>query len=346
MKPFQAKVFISCGQSPTEERAARDVEAWFVTKEFRAYLAIKVNNLPDLNRKIIEELKSSDYFVFINFARYSVYANQELAVAIALGFEDRMILFNQRGAKKKGIFEFMTCNGKFDTFAEIVPIIEESVLSAGWHNSSSRHLSVEKPEITPALYYDEGRHRDGRLLYIAHIDVRNSRPDISADNCAIRLVKIESPSQGERPSPDRSPLKVTGRGRAYKENIWPNSIGTFDLFGIDANSYTYLLSESDVNESDVKRSAIISTREKHILTYEIFAPGFPKATAKIVVDFEERMSPPLPMAGFPGITSSGYRTHASVSAFDPLSASVPSELETPDPIPKISLPKIRIAHPS
>jgi|ERR1700719_3796241 hypothetical protein len=95
MKPFQAKVFISCGQSTTEERkAARDVKAWFVTKEFLPYVAIEVNNIPDLNRLIIEELKSSDYFVFINFAREvflsdgklirrgSLYANQELAIAI------------------------------------------------------------------------------------------------------------------------------------------------------------------------------------------------------------------------------------------------------------------------
>jgi hypothetical protein len=144
-------------------------------------------------------------------------------VAVSLGFGDRMITVNQRGAKKEGFFESM-------------------------------------------VYQDEGRHQDRRPLYIAHINLRNSRPDIVAHNCAIRLVKIESPSQGESPSLDRSPLKVTGRGRAYTENIWPDSIGTFDLFGIDANSYpdTYLLSESAVNESDVKRSAIISTREEHI----------------------------------------------------------------------------------
>jgi hypothetical protein len=306
---MSAKVFISCGQSTSEERqAARDVKTWFKAKGFHPYVAVEVNTgIPDLNRWVIEELKSSDDFVFINFAREeissitgsfkpfrrgSVYTNQELAVAVSLGFKDRMILVNQRGAEKEGIFKIMVCNtDEFDTFDQIVPIIEKSVLSAGWDKLSSRHLSAENSRITPlARYYDHDRER---FLYIAHIDVRNSRPDIPAADCAIRLVKIESPSRGERPSPDQNALKVTGTERAYAQNIWPDSLRTFDLFGIDAFSYpdTYLLSESDVTP----RSAIISTREKHILTYEIFAKGFPQVTAKIALDFGESMPATSPL---------------------------------------------------
>jgi hypothetical protein len=166
MKLLPAKVFISCGQSTTEEReAARDVKTWFETKEFRPYVAIEVNNIPDLNKQIIEELKSSDYFVFINFARCSIYANQELAVAVSLGFENRMILVNQRGAKKEGIFRFMVCNAEFDTSAEIVSIIENSVRFAHWDNSSSRHLRVENVRINdrPFWYQDEGQHQDAAV---------------------------------------------------------------------------------------------------------------------------------------------------------------------------------------
>jgi hypothetical protein len=73
MELMPAKVFISCGQSTTEEReAARDVKTWFKTEKFRPYLAVEVNTIPDLNRQVIEELKSSDYFVFINFAREEI----------------------------------------------------------------------------------------------------------------------------------------------------------------------------------------------------------------------------------------------------------------------------------
>jgi hypothetical protein len=72
---------------------------------------------------------------------------------------------------------------------------------------------------------------DKRLLYIAHIDVRNSRPDIAAPDCEIQLVRIYSPSLGERPSPDQTPLKVRTRA-AYSQRIWPEDCRTFDVFGI------------------------------------------------------------------------------------------------------------------
>ena len=72
-----------------------------------------------------------------------------------------------------------------------------------------------------------------------------------------------------------------------KCSIWPNSCGTFDLFGIDANSYpnTYLL-----NKLDVERSPIISTHELHVLTYEIFADGFSKLIVKINLDLRREKS--------------------------------------------------------
>lgn len=354
---MSAKVFISCGQSTNEEKqTARDVETWFKTKGFYPYVAVEVNTgIPDLNRWVIEELKSSDYFVFINFAREeissstgsfkpfrrgSVYANQELAVAVSLGFKDRMILVNQRCAEREGIFKIMVCNtDEFDTYDKIVPIIEKSVLSAGWDNLSSRHLSVENSRIdyTPVSYYD---HHLRRLLYIAHIDVRNSRPDIPAADCEIRLVKIESPSRGERPSPDRNALKVTGSERAYAQNIWQDDLGTFDLFGIDAFSYpdTYLLSRSDVTP----RSAIISTREKHILTYEILAKGFPQVTAKIALDFGGSMPTTSPRANISEYSGSGYPQTISVVSSNPSHdhGSYPFVFGDPDSTPKVTIKSV------
>ncbi len=181
---------------------------------------------------------------------------------------------------REGIFGFMVSNTEeFDSFDRIVPIIKETVSSAGWDTSFSRNLSVknERRESRPADYYDQEK----RPLLIAHIDVHNSRPDVPASDCAIRLLKIFSESQGERLGPDRERLKVTMRSGAYQQSIWPNSYGTFDLYGIDVDDYpnTYLLSESDV-----PRCPILSTREKHLLTYEIFASGFPKVTKEIEVD--------------------------------------------------------------
>jgi hypothetical protein len=159
-----AKVFISCGQaSPEEQAIARDVESWFEKEGFRPFLAIEARTMTDLNRRVIEELKSSDYFVFINFAREevlrdsdsfrrgSVYTNQELSMAISLDFTDKMmILVNQRGAHKE--FSSLTFPHK--------------KLNQSFRHSSSTLLEAH-PKVAKAIRYspmakNSGIKRRGR----------------------------------------------------------------------------------------------------------------------------------------------------------------------------------------
>jgi hypothetical protein len=307
-----AKVFISCGQKTAKEReGAKAVFDWFEREHFRPFYAIEVNTMIALNREVIEEIKSSDYFVFINFTREkmnrrgkvikrgSVYANQELAIAIALGFEKRMLTFQQKGTEKEGIFGFTICNDEFTTTDDLLKAVETKVRAARWKNTSYRQLCGENARIKPEpTYYTD---RTTRLLWIAHIDIRNSREDLAAENCTVRLVSVFSPFVGERPSADKAPIKVTGLDHTYNDTISPNSCGTFDLFGVDAQSYpkTYLLSKSDI-----PREPIVSTREEHILTYEISALGFPKSTMKVALDLSANMRPintsvPFPSSGMP-----------------------------------------------
>lgn len=307
-----AKVFISCGQRTAEEKEGVEaVKMWFKRADFEPFYALEVNTMVDLNREVIDAIKSSDYFVFINFTREeisrggavikrgSVYANQELAIAIALGFEKRMLTFQQKGTEKEGIFGFTICNDEFTTTDDLVKAVETKVRTAGWKINSYRRLCGENARIKsePTYYTD----RTTRLLWIAHIDIRNSREDLAAENCTVRLVSVLSPFEGERPNLDRAPIKVTGEDYTYSYTISQNSWGTFDLFGVDAESYpnTYLLSKSDI-----PREPIASTRGEHILTYEISALGFPKSTMKVALDLSENMRPinssvPFPSSGMP-----------------------------------------------
>jgi hypothetical protein len=85
-----AKVFISCGQRIGPEReAAQNIKEWFDSQGYVGYVATEVQTLPELNQNIIQELKTSDYYLFLNFKRErllarrfprrgSVYTQQEL----------------------------------------------------------------------------------------------------------------------------------------------------------------------------------------------------------------------------------------------------------------------------
>lgn len=215
-----AKVFISCGQASRKEQSMADqIDDWFRSQGYSTYVATQVQTLQELNSQIIEALKSSDYFLFINLPREaippktngrlyrgSVYSNQELAVAHAFGFE-HMILLNHKHVKNEGVFRYLVVNTpEFELLSDVLSIVQEAVKSSRWENTFSRHLQLSNPRIDGPVTY--GDHTGLRNLRIAHIDVSNNRPDIGAADCTARLVSIEQSGSANQSSPDQSRLKA------------------------------------------------------------------------------------------------------------------------------------------
>lgn len=67
---MSAKVFISCGLSlPEEIKVAEDVSAWLKDEGYDPFVALEVPTFAELNTQLIRELKSSEYYLFINFPR-------------------------------------------------------------------------------------------------------------------------------------------------------------------------------------------------------------------------------------------------------------------------------------
>jgi hypothetical protein len=93
------KVFISCGQAEVDEKEAAAKVSELLKREFNldTYLAIHVQSLDDI-MMITEQLRSCDYFLFVDFKRLSVFTHQELALAHHLGFCGEIIALRQSGA--------------------------------------------------------------------------------------------------------------------------------------------------------------------------------------------------------------------------------------------------------
>src|SRR3989304_10492068 len=108
------KVFLSCGQSlPAEKETALKIKE-ILEKEYglKCYVAFKVQSLSDI-MKITEELKNSDYYLFIDFIReinkpqgipISIFTHQELAIAQHVRFEN-IIAFQQKDAPLQGFLK-------------------------------------------------------------------------------------------------------------------------------------------------------------------------------------------------------------------------------------------------
>jgi len=197
-----AKVFISCGQgSPGERKVAQQLGDWFNSKGYHPYVAIEVQSILDLNAGIIGELKTSDYYLFINFRREivtgnagnqfhrgSLYTNQELAIAYAFGF-DHMLLVNQKNSEKEGVFKFIVTNiAEFETHADVLPLIQNAVQKAGWQHDYTRQLAAANLRLAPPIRY--GDHTGTRNICTLHVDIQNKRPDLGAVGCVARLVRF------------------------------------------------------------------------------------------------------------------------------------------------------------
>lgn len=287
-----AKVFVSCGLSnPEEVKVAEEVRRWLKSEGYDPFVALEVPTFAELNTQLIRELKSSEYYLFINFPRGrvkpkkgkrfyrgSVYTNQELAVALAFGFEKHMILLNHRLVRAEGVLDFLVSNTKpFSKTPDILPIIKREIVRAAWSPSFSKQLQVLGcPKDEPVNY---GRAVPQiRSLRIAHLVLRNARDDLTARNCCVRLLTIEESGQPIRNSPDPTRLKVM-EVPGYSLDISPKHEWRFDIFGVDDNQYpdTFLLSERDVNPW----SPITTSTGMHKLTYEVVADGF--SDLKVVV---------------------------------------------------------------
>jgi len=288
------KVFISCGQNSAQERqTTQDVSVWLSGQGFTPYVAIRAATILDLNSGIIDELRSSDYYLFINFKREeisrgggggsifrgSVYTNQELAIAYALGFE-HMILLNQQGTTPEGVHAFIVSNiPEFANHTDVLTLVQNAIADARWSSSFSRHLTFDNLNWVGPLFFTD--HTGKRQVRGLQARIKNNRPDKGAINCVARLAFITDPSGSKSPCFDRSPLKITGQ-IGYSQTIWPSNYGEFDLLAVDisAPSHVYLLSSLDV----VPRQEIIKQMGHYILEYEVYSIGFPVLQFKIDFD--------------------------------------------------------------
>jgi len=110
------KVLVSCGQRDSERGYAEEIGR-ILKDEFglKPYLAFQTQSLADI-MTITNALKSSDYYLFVDFLRDSPadlpcsrFTHQELALARHLGFRE-MIAFKQKGAPLEGFVKYVLSN--------------------------------------------------------------------------------------------------------------------------------------------------------------------------------------------------------------------------------------------
>ena len=240
-KSVTSRVFISCGQHTEEERCiAGGISELLRARGFSVYVAIAVQTILEINADIIGELKNSDCYLFVNFRREciskkddgssdyrgSLFSNQELAIAYALGFE-KIIIVNQEGVKPEGMLRYIGINTEtFHDSHDCLDVIGRALDRAGWLPDYSRRLSAG------GLRFSDKLLTYGTLMgWFLYLDIHNHRTDVAALETTARLVAYSRKGEGFQASIIRSPLKATGRP-GFSHTIFPRSHEAFDLLCI------------------------------------------------------------------------------------------------------------------
>ncbi len=288
-----ARVFISCGQANDEERGvAADLEKWFRSEGFDPYVAVQVQTIGDLNAGIIGALKASDYYLFVNFPRETVvaqdkgwrrgslYSHQELAIAYALGFEHFLVV-NHKHVKHEGVQEFIVSNvPEFERAGDVLPLVAEAVGTARWTPLYSRHLSLDPLRWADPVTY--GDHAGRRRQKTLHGDVRNNRSDRAAYHVVAHLNEVIDLNANQHlDHGDRMLLKASGF-LGYEHTIWPTSSCPFDLLAVSVDNPTLIFLNSSLDL--IPRTPIIQVPGVYELGYRFIAEEYPLLERRVRLD--------------------------------------------------------------
>lgn len=151
----RSRIFISCGQSKESDeiQIAREIGNRLTILGFDPYIAVDVQDLRGLRENIFEQLRTSEYFLFVDFKRESLgetglhrgspFSHQELAIASLLEID--VVAFREKGVKPlDGLMQFLQVNAKEFSDKSMLPdAVAGVVQQRGWNPSWKNALVLE-----------------------------------------------------------------------------------------------------------------------------------------------------------------------------------------------------------
>jgi hypothetical protein len=194
MNEEPSRVFISCGQKPDELEVANRVSEMLEGLGFKPHIAAQVHSTKALRENIFEQLRDTEYFLFVDFRREmmirvrpwpwlvrrgSLFSHQELAIA---SFLDLNILAFQEGGVSPldGMLGQLQVNAiPFTNRSALPDLIRKAVTEEAWQNNWRNQLALEEVDGS-AVCVPQKTGGEGRFF---HLKVRNRHERAAAQNC-------------------------------------------------------------------------------------------------------------------------------------------------------------------
>jgi len=293
----RARVFISCGQAKgsIEEVTANQIAERLRLLGFDPYIAVAEQTLRGLKENIFGRLRTSEYFVFVDFKREklenkpihrgSLFSNQELAIASFMDIE--VLCLQEDGVKPDdGIFRYLQANAiPFKDKHTLANVIADKVQERGWNPNWRNELTLERLPDQVSEAFNPQIKKTGSYF---HVNVCNHHREKMATNCIVHLEKAKRLS----PSAIEIPLKTVefkwaGTPIPYV-GISPGTKRPFDAFHIfhDLPSVLQFNIFSDSSEFYPR----ISGEGIYELTYLVSADNFPACRGTFKLDLKNLLA--------------------------------------------------------
>ena len=185
---LKAKVFISCGQKASQElQTGKELVSYFEKNGFEPFFAEEIHSYLGLTQSIYENLRTSEYFVCINFVREdseygSLFVQQELAIASYQKLP--LVAFHKSGVKLGGVAKYLHVNSiQFNDFHDIVLNLDKYTKTWDPQSKNQFRLSFGNEHLDVKL-----QERSGTMYHFVssnwyHVTVENLSSVFTSKNC-------------------------------------------------------------------------------------------------------------------------------------------------------------------
>ncbi|MHB0877931.1 MAG: hypothetical protein ACYC5O_17985 [Anaerolineae bacterium] len=305
----RARVFVSCGQRTGGERqAAAAIEQVLTDLGFDVYVATMTSTSQALLQGIFEKLESSEYFLFVDFAREylqaaptpecervfeppaprrgSLFSHQELAVASYLGIE--AIGFQEAPLSYlDGMMQAIGLNpASFSSPLELPELVYKQV-AGRWHTGWRRALALSlAPQAVRIAIRDRSEGLSGLEGLFYHLEIANLHRRSAARNCTAYLVSargpLASPASTEGPEHVRETAELKWAGTSVPQvMIMPGTSRKLDAMHVVIQQPGTIYFNQLVDSGQFL--CRLTEPGDYRLTYAVFSDNLAAAEASFVV---------------------------------------------------------------
>ncbi len=296
---LRARVFVSCGQSKEsdENQIANLISDRLKELGFDPYVAVAEQTLRGLKENIFEQLRKSEYFVFVDFKREalgntqppvhrgSLFSHQELAIASFLDID--VLAFQETGVKHDdGLIRFLQVNAiPFSDRHTLPNVVADIVKRRDWNPNWRNELVLEREpqEFTDAQGIGSGEPEMRRHF---HINVHNRHPAKLATNCSVYLEKATMCPNTSIPL-NTIEFKWAGTWLASVA-IAPRTKRAFDAFHILHSRPTQLVFNA-LTDSSEYYPRFPEGAAQYRLFYLVTAENFPPARGSFLLNLNKSL---------------------------------------------------------